>query len=153
IMKKSVMILMLTGLLWACSSNASSDGGAVADPEDPAHGHETALTLNNGQKWNADAATGENVTAIHVLAGNFAAEPHTGLSDYGVLASDLQKGLDRMIQECKMSGPDHDALHLWLEPLLRDVNELKKADDPVSAQKIMHAINERLDLYTQYFEQ
>ncbi|HRN54898.1 MAG TPA: hypothetical protein PLL71_00525 [Agriterribacter sp.] len=145
------MILLLTGLLWACNSGTSHDSEALADPGH--HGHEAALTLNNGQKWNADAATSENVTAIRTLAQNFAVEPHTSLSDYGILASDLQKGLDKMIRECKMSGPDHDALHLWLEPLLRDVNELKKADNNASAERIVHAIDERLDLYTQYFEQ
>ena len=152
-MKKSVMILMLTGLLWACSSDASHDNASITGPGDHAHGHEAVLTLNKGQKWNADAATSENVAAIRMLAGNFAVEPHTSLSDYGVLASDLQKELDKMIQECKMSGPDHDALHLWLEPLLKDVNELKKANDPESSDRIVHAIKERLDLYTQYFEQ
>jgi len=29
---------------------------------------------------------------------------------------------------------------------------LKKADDITSAEKIFHTINERLGLYTQYFE-
>lgn len=146
------MILMLAGLLWACNSGISPANETTTHSD--AHGHEnaTALALNNGQKWKADAPTNENVEAIRPVAQNFAMKPHTALPDYQVLGSGLQKGLDKMIQECKMQGPDHDALHLWLEPLLEDVNELKKADNIASAEKIFHGINERLELYTQYFE-
>ncbi|HTN08545.1 hypothetical protein [Agriterribacter sp.] len=150
-MKKTVMMLMLTGLLWACNSNPSpgNDTPTASD----VHEHEEAtLTLNNGQKWKADAATNENVVAMRTIVQNFSAEPHTGLSDYRILDGDLQKGLDKMIQDCKMQGPDHDALHLWLEPLLKGVSELKKAGDIASAEKTFHAIDERLGLYTQYFE-
>ena len=151
-MKKPLMILMLTGLLWACNSNSSPDRETVVEPNDHAHANETVLALNNGQKWKADTPTNENVDAIRSIAQSFAVKPHTAITDYQALGSGLQKGLDKMIQECKMSGPDHDALHQWLEPILKDVNELKKAESIASAEKIFHAINERLDMYAQYFE-
>ncbi len=151
-MKKPAMILILTGLLWACNSSSSPGSETPAEPGGHTHAHEAALALNNGQKWKADAATNENVTAIRTIVQNFSGEPHASQSDYGILASDLQKELNRMIRECKMSGPDHDVLHLWLEPLLGDVNELKQTNDITSAQKIVHAIDKRLSLYTQYFE-
>ena len=153
-MKKTAVILMLTGLLWACNSNPSPGNETSTASDGHAHQHEAeaTLTLNNGQKWKADAPTNENVVDIRTIVQNFSAEPHTSLADYQILGGDLQKGLDKMIQECKMQGPDHDALHLWLEPLLKDVNELKKADDTTSAEKVFNAINEKLVLYTQYFE-
>lgn len=151
-MKRTAMILMFTGLLWACNSNSSPDSKTHEQPNDNAHAHETMLTLNNGQKWKADAPTNENVVNMRTIVQNFSVEPHTDLSDYQILNGDLQKGVDKMIQECKMQGPDHDALHLWLEPLMKDVSELKKAGDIASAEKIFHSINERLGLYTQYFE-
>lgn len=151
-MKRTAMILMFTGLLWACNSNSSPDSETPEQPNDNAHAHETMLTLNNGQKWKADAPTNENVVNMRTIVQNFSVEPHTDLSDYQILNGDLQKGVDKMIQECKMQGPDHDALHLWLEPLMKDVSELKKAGDIASAEKIFHSINERLGLYTQYFE-
>ena len=151
-MIKPLMILMLTGLLWACNSNPSPGNKTLTASDGHAHEHETTLTLNNGQKWKADAITNENVVAMRTIVQHFSVEPHTSLADYQILDGDLQKGLDKMIQECKMQGPDHDALHLWLEPLLKNVSELKKADGTASAEKIFHAIEERLDLYTQYFE-
>ena len=151
-MKKSAMIVMLTGLLWACNSDPSSGNEPAAQSDGHAHAHEATLTLNNGQKWKADMPTNENVTALRTAAQNFAAGSHSSLSDYASVASELQNGLDKMIRECKMSGADHDALHVWLEPLLKGVGELTKAKDAAAAEKIFNAIDERLDLYPQYFE-
>jgi hypothetical protein len=151
-MQKPLMILMLSSLLWACNSGISPAHETATHSDAHGHEHATALALNNGQKWQSDAPTNKNVADMRTIAQDFSVEPHTSLSDYQILAGDLQKGLDKMIQECKMSGLAHDALHLWLEPLLKDVNELKQADDTTSAEKIFHAINERLGLYAQYFE-
>lgn len=135
---------MFTGFLLACNAGASSDHET--------HEHAVHLTLNNGQKWKADAATNENVADMQNIVQQFAAGQHTNLPDYQILNSDLQKGLDKMIQECKMQGPDHDALHLWLEPLIKEVSELKKADNITNAEEAFHAINERFRVYSQFFE-
>lgn len=151
-MKRLIMMLTLTGLLWACNSGSSADSAATTTNTEN-HTHEASeLTLNNGQKWKADAPTNENVVDLRTIAQNFSAEPHTAIADYQILNGDLQKGLDQMIKECKMQGPDHDALHLWLEPLLKDVNSLKAATDIPSAEKIFQTICERLEVYNQYFE-
>lgn len=149
-MKKSAILLMLAGLWWACNS-VSSPAGENASGDD-VHDHAVALTLNNGQKWKADVPTNENVAALRAIARNFAGETHTGLTDYQVLDSELQRGFDKMIRECRMEGTGHDVLHLWLEPLLADMKELKKADNTESAERIFGAIHERLELYIQYFE-
>lgn len=149
-MKRSAILLMLAGLWWACNAVPSPAGENA--PGDDRHDHAVALTLNNGQKWKADAHTNENVAALRAIARDFAGKTHPGLTDYQVLDSGLQKGFDKMIRECRMEGTGHDALHLWLEPLLADVNELKKADNTASAEKIFTAIHERIELYTQYFE-
>jgi hypothetical protein len=149
-MKKSAILLMLAGLWWACNSIPSPAGENA--PGDNRHDHAVALTLNNGQKWRADMSTNENVASLCTIARDFAGETHTGLTDYETLGSGLQKGFDKMIRECRMEGAGHDALHLWLEPLLVNMNELKKADNTASAGKIFAAIHERLELYTQYFE-
>lgn len=152
-MKRSAMFLLAAVVLWSC--NTATTPAAETATHSDAHEHEhaaTTLALNSGQKWKADVPTNENVGAIRTTAQNFAAKPHATVADYQAVGSDLQKGVDKLIQQCKMSGPDHDALHLWLEPLLKDVNELKKADDIASSEKTFNAINERLELYAQYFE-
>ena len=150
-MKKSAILLMLAGLWWACNS-ISSPAGESPSGDDQQHSHKVGLMLNNGQKWRADMSTNENVASLCTIARDFAGDTHTGLTDYQVLDRGLQKGFDKMIRECGMEGAGHDALHLWLEPLLVNMNELKKVDNTASAGKIFAAIHERLELYTQYFE-
>jgi hypothetical protein len=49
-------------------------------------------------------------------------------------------------------GADHEALHQWLEPLMKSVNELKKANDEKEASKLFNEISEQLTNYHQYFE-
>lgn len=149
-MNKTIVILMLAGSLWACNTGAASDPETQEQVHE--HEHTAELVLNNGEKWKADAATNENVADLQNMVQQFYAGQHTNLPDYQVLNRDLQKGLDKMIRECKMQGPDHDALHLWLEPLLKDVNELKDAGDIATAEKLFHAIDEKLRAYTGYFE-
>ncbi|HRP31635.1 MAG TPA: hypothetical protein PKV73_07075 [Agriterribacter sp.] len=150
-MKKSILVFLLAGFLWACNSGNPANNAETTVPAET-HAHDATLSLNNGQKWKADAATNDNVVDLRTIAQNFSAMPHTELSDYQILNNDLQKGLDTMIKECKMQGPDHDALHVWLEPLIKDVGDLKKAGDITSAGKTFQSITERLEVYNQYFE-
>jgi hypothetical protein len=57
-----------------------------------------------------------------------------------------------MIQECKMKGPDHDALHHWLEPLLKETNELKNAADTTAGKMIFQSLDKQIDAFHTYFE-
>ena len=57
-----------------------------------------------------------------------------------------------MINECKMKGPDHDVLHQWLEPLLEETKEMKNATEVKIAQDKIKEIEERINLFAQYFE-
>lgn len=51
-----------------------------------------------------------------------------------------------------MKGPDHDALHKWLEPLLEETKELKNATEVKNAREKLKEIDERINLFAQYFE-
>jgi len=57
-----------------------------------------------------------------------------------------------MVKECRMQGADHKALHQWLEPLIKNVGQLKKASDEKEASTLMNEISEQLTNYHQYFE-
>jgi hypothetical protein len=57
-----------------------------------------------------------------------------------------------MVKECKMQGPDHDALHVWLEPLMEDNKEMKKMDSKEALASRLETLNERLNVYPKYFE-
>jgi hypothetical protein len=51
-----------------------------------------------------------------------------------------------------MTGPDHEALHHWLEPILEKNKELKNISDTTNASKIFVSIDQRIDDYPNYFE-
>ena len=51
-----------------------------------------------------------------------------------------------------MSGPDHDALHLWLEPVLKSTADLKNAKSMEEAEVISGAIIEDIDKFNTYFK-
>jgi hypothetical protein len=149
-MKKTVFLFLSAAFLFAC--NQSSDKKKVDEHADHSHAETTALTLNNGAKWKADSITNNNVVGLKTIADNFRIKPFPTANDYQVFGADLSNGLNKMIQECKMSGPDHEALHHWLEPVLSETNQLKNVTDTAVAAKTFKSIDKRIDDYYNYFE-
>jgi len=136
--------------LYACNQSSNK----VEANEQHSHGESetTQLSLNNGAKWKADSITNINVLNLRTIADNFSIKSSPSANDYQILSSDLNNALNKMIQQCKMTGPDHEALHHWLEPVLQETNELKGITDTVSARTTFSSIDKRLDDYHDYFE-
>ena len=154
-MKKLLILLLLTGTL-ACNNHNPSENKETINTSEADH-HEQAvntgdLLLNNGAKWKADSTTNNNVKNLLVIIEAFNSGADKSLATYKKTADDLQQGLDKMIRECKMQGPDHDALHKWLEPLIEQVAKLKQASTEAGAAKLFEAIHAQVKLYLQYFE-
>lgn len=147
-MKKSLLLLFASAIFFACNTSSEKS----EDHADHEHSESTELTLNNGQKWKADSVTNHNVVNIKTIADNFRIKPFPAINDYQILGGDLKNGLDKMVKECKMSGPDHDALHQWLNPLLTNTNELKSVTDTAQGRSVFKSIDQRIDAYHNYFE-
>ena len=111
-----------------------------------------ALTLNNGAKWKADPSTNENVKSIKIVSDKFSGKKEKSLNEYHQCAADFQQAADKLIADCKMSGPDHDALHLWLHPLLEKIKTLKNSKDITEAGKFYSEIQSQLTLYKNFFD-
>jgi hypothetical protein len=135
-------------LLSACNSTSDK----TKEHAEHTHSETTGLALNNGAKWKADASTSNNVLDIKIIADNFKTKPSPSVNDYQLLSSDLKNGLDKMIKECKMSGPDHEALHQWLNPILKNTNELKSVSDTTTGSSLFKSIDQKIDEYHNYFE-
>ena len=155
-MKKLLALLFLTGTLWACNNNTPSEKKEAIDSAETDHHEQSVnsgeLLLNNGAKWKADSTTNNNVKSLLVVLEKLNDGTDKSLTAYKKTATDLQQGLDKMISECKMKGPDHDALHKWLEPLIEQVAKLKKASTEAGAAQTLDAIQARVNLYPQFFE-
>ena len=105
--------------------------------------NQAKLELNNGEKWKLDEATRQNMIEIKTYISQAS---HAN----GVLSGEeLQKYADKLIKECRMSGPDHDALHVWLGSFLQHVQALKNNRDAESAS---HALHEDVKEFDTNFE-
>lgn len=107
----------------------------------------TTLTLNAGEKWKLDEPTRENIRLIRVAFEK--AEPTK--PDYTKLAADLQAASNKLVSECKMSGKDHDMLHIWLTDYLSALKEMN-ADELVAQEAGFHKIESQLRIFDRYFE-
>ena len=149
-MKKILAMLILPGFLLACHSKNESN--AAVEPATENHGHDdhaSGLVLNNGAKWKADSSTIGNVDLLQKVVSGAKKE---SLENYLQTAAQLEAGLNKMVSECKMQGADHDALHLWLEPLMKRSKDLKKATTAGDAATLLNEIDKQVNLFSQYFE-
>lgn len=108
----------------------------------------TKLTLNNGQKWKLDEPTRKNIGELKGIVDKAAAQPSPS---YHQVATDLQASTDKLIGECRMSGPDHDALHLWLQEYLPALKELHNDNKPVQ-QAAFKTLQTKVQQFGDYFE-
>ena len=146
--KASLLLLCCTLFLFACNSASNKE----EEHAEHSHSETSELALNNGAKWKADSITNHNVVVLKTIADNFKIKPAPSVNDYQLLGSDLKNGLDKMIRECKMTGADHEALHHWLNPLLKENSELKNLTDTALAKSVFNSIDKQLDEYHNYFE-
>lgn len=153
-MKKIFAALIVTSFLLACNLQNNAENGSPLDTAstEPQHEHAekaSGLILNNGAKWKADSITLLNVRALQNIVSNANKE---SVVNYSKTATQLQDGLNKMINECKMTGADHDALHQWLEPIIEKTKDLKNADSGENASTILNEVEDQLKLFHQYFE-
>jgi hypothetical protein len=107
-----------------------------------------ALVLNNGKKWKLDDPTRINIISIKETMDAAAKERQR---DYKMLATNLEAELNHLISECKMSGKDHDMLHVWLEEFLSTLKQLKDSNQQ-EKDKIFEKLNGQMQNFYQYFE-
>ena len=121
-MKK--LSILLTVAIAACTSQEKTEhkGNNPNEQEDTA----AAVPLNNGSKWKADEATKENVAKIVLLVND---NTYADATKRSQLYAHLQTKIDTLVKQCNMQGAEHDALHVWLEKVLKDMKDLKEEDD------------------------
>lgn len=110
------------------------------------------LALNNGQKWKVDQATQNNLINLQNTVRAFDGSAGKTIEDYQEVRLDLADGITKMVTECHMSGPDHEALHQWLKPLINDVAALKNAKTLTEAADLYKTATDQLALHAEYFE-
>ena len=153
-MKRTLLVLFTAGILVSCNTEDRNVVSPAIEKEHESHSDKEngELALNNGNKWKADTTTNNNVKALLVIVDEFNSGKDKTLINYHTAAAGLQIGLEKMIKECRMQGEDHDALHKWLEPLMKQVSSFQKATTEEQAEEQVHNIHGQLNLYEKYFE-
>lgn len=149
-MKQIKFLLACASLLIACNQSNDKTGDNLQT------GHEqhqdTSLSLNNGARWKTDTVTNQNVIRLKTTADMFRVQPFPSINNYQILGNDLSNDVDTLIQQCKMKGEEHEALHKWLEPILNLSGQLKNSTDTSAARQIFRSLDSRIDAYSNFFE-
>ena len=141
----SIILVAMVGTLISCGTHDQHDGH-----DHHAHAHEVGdLTLNHGEKWEADDHTRAVVSEMQQTVSTY--EKSEG-QDYQVISDSLTSQLNRLIVGCTMKGPAHDELHKWLVPLTESIKDLSGSENASSASKSVGEIAATLALFDQYFE-
>lgn len=125
------------------------------DRETEAHRHESAahnLALNSGQKWETDESTRAHAAELNEQIDAFSEKPAPEKEDFHLLAQTMQEELNQLIKDCRMKGPEHDALHLWLEPVLASVKKLSETDSEEAAGNVFTELSKNTGKFNQYFD-
>lgn len=153
----NIKILLAAALMFSLGACQESQEHQHDHAATETHGHEhthdtQALALNNGVKWQTDENTRQHAANLEGIAAAFTYDQSTPLEAYQKHAAAMQTELDYLIQDCRMKGPEHDALHLWLEPVLSDTRSLSEATDAAVAKTATDKLHEDIRKFPQYFQ-
>lgn len=146
-----VFAALVTTGLFACNETKKEDASHVHSQDSVMHStseKQSQLVSNDGKKWKLDEATRNNIDSIKKTVQTFTASQE---KDYAKVATDLENDANRLVSQCRMSGKDHDMLHLWLERFLSDLKQLKsssKEEQPTAFERIESQIKQ----FGDYFE-
>lgn len=157
---RHVIILALAPLLFSCNSSGdktvkTADTAIKAKHKEHESGHEqlsaSALSLNNGAKWQTDENTRIHVTRLIDSLHAFNAKPNSDHNAYHAFAASMQRDMDSLIRDCRMKGPDHEALHLWLHPVLQDIKDLVSTVTAEEGKESTAMLGRDIEKFNQYF--
>lgn len=154
---KNVLTFLFAAILFGCNhaNNASNKTEDTSIKESHEHDNEKEhggnLALNNGAKWQTDVSTHTHAVKLITQADTFDTKTDEDVTLYHSVAADMQKELNSLVGDCKMKGPDHDALHLWLEPVLKDVSDLKKISATEEGKHAAEKLTGDVKKFNQYF--
>ena len=141
------ILIILSFLLIACSNNKTKDNASHKDQHEESEVTSTSLKLNNGAKWKSDDATRKNVAAISKIINDSSRD----VNNRPQLVKLLQARIDTLVMQCKMKGPEHDALHVWLNQVLHNLKELKESGEG-EYEKSYAALKKDVDGFYDFFE-
>lgn len=149
----AAVFIMAAGILIACNQTQIKKG-KLTEPSTETDGHpeheaHARINLNSGAIWKADSSTNKNVLDLYTLIAD--ANPIMQ-EDYHKTGKVLQTNINKIISECRMKGPDHDALHQWLKPLMEMNKKIAGVASVNEGKELFGMITKHIEKYSDYFE-
>lgn len=159
-MNKLIIVLIAISLLFiGCKDQAKESNASKKNETEHTEQHTESkavsndwiqeIKMNNGAKWIANPETNEGVANMKSI---LTASNPKELKDYLMVANALNNEKNFVIKECTMKGPSHDNLHVWLLPLIEQIDALKEAKTLDEAKHIYKSIEQNVYAYNDYFE-
>jgi len=163
-MKKTIlMTAMLSAFLFSCKDNKTTSKEAQDEHQTENvmhHEHESndellsnawinEMQIEEGKKWEANLETTLGVNKMAEILANH--NPQT-VEEYHDMAEALNEQKNYVIQECTMTGPSHDDLHIFLHPLIDKIDALLNVESVANAKAITESINDNVQEYYNYFK-
>lgn len=131
-------------------SNADDHSGhnhAEGGHDGHRHSESMGISLNNGDKWEADKHTNDKIAEMKNELGLY-----KNNKDYDKLTANLTNDVKELIKGCTMEGESHNQLHYWLEPFLGLVESLNNAKSADEKEVKVKEIELSLNKYSEYFK-
>jgi len=145
--------IILPGILATALLGATPP--ALAENSHSHDGHGAAsvsLKLNDGKKWQGDQSMLTGMNGIRTAMAAQLGQIHENKlpdAEYKALAGSLQKEIDYMVENCKLSPEVDEQLHVVLEQVIEGIDGMQAGAHPRSgAVKIVQALN----AYGKHFE-
>lgn len=110
------------------------------------------VTLNNGEKWQTDVNTKKHTDALNSMLDKFEKDGDKTAEAYHNLAEKMSSELSDLIKSCRMEGAEHDALHLWLEPVLNQVKKLRDSQNEQDVRKYSRSLFLNIRSFKTFFK-
>lgn len=156
--KYTILLPVFIFLFVACKNNTDTASGNSITTEEQnstAHNHKdhtdhlAAMTLNNGQKWDANVETTEAIARMRTLVET---SPEQGSADdYHSLQIKLENEFKTIFEKCTMTGEAHNQLHNYLVPI-KEMMEKFDSNSEEELREVKENLKHHLKEYTSYFQ-
>ncbi len=155
---RTLFVALLFALAVGCSGEHADHAAPTEAPAvhatEAAHATHAApaglaLTLNEGAKWSMDEHTRTSSAALRAHLSEATPESVEALA---ALGATLQGDIDGLIAGCKMTGPSHDQLHVFLMAFIPEVQALSATTELDAGHKSVARLKELMASYGEHFE-
>jgi len=145
--------LILPGILVTALLGVSPSAFAENSHSHDGQGSVSAsMKLNDGQKWQGDGSMRTGMDGIRTAMAAQLEKIHQNKlpdADYKILAGSLEKEIEYMVENCKLSPEVDEQLHVVLGQVIEGIDDMETGTHPRSgAVKVVQALN----AYGKHFE-